>query len=183
MGRAGAGSTLSSIAARQRQLAATRKQLTGDTGAPAGGRARGNVPPPPQAPAEPSGDDSRQQMLTQADEFLQQRGAQARGQVPRTREPVVQRVSTRPGPNDTLADRVDALGAAKRPVETQFFRLAGREGTPRELALFNARLTLERQLNRPPTETELRMWIARPSSIGPITNPVVERGAPGAGGQ
>ena len=174
MGRGGAGSTLSSLASRQRQLAATRKQLTGDNVPQAPTRTQPQPVPPPAAPAEQRGGD-QPQMAEEVTEFLRQRGAQARGQVPRTQEPAVQRISTRPGPTDTLADRVDQLGAANRPVETQFFRLAGREGTPREIALFNARLTLERQLNRPPTETELRMFIARPSSIERITSPVVER--------
>jgi hypothetical protein len=124
-------------------------------------------------------------MLQQIRDFTTQQQARAQGAAPRQQEErPVQRVSTRPGPADRLGERIDELGAADRPIETQFFRLAGREGTPREISIFRARLELERQLNRPPTERELRGWMMRPASLGTLVQsaiePLTQGTAPGA---
>ena len=73
-----------------------------------------------------------------------------------------------------VSERVEQLGAGQRPIETQFYRLAGRMGGPRELALLSARLELERQLGRVPTEREMRTYIARPEAIGPVFSPAAE---------
>jgi hypothetical protein len=182
MGRGIGGSTLSSLTARKAALDKTRRALSPDAerGAPqAPRRAQPTAQPPPQAPAaDPEG--QRQRMLKAGGEFLQQRGAQARGQVPRQPQPTVERVSTRPGAGDTFVDRVKELGAEKRNIETQFFRLAGREGTPRELSVFRARMEVERQLNRVPTETELLNYLARPANFPALTQPAVERSPRGA---
>lgn len=137
--------------------------------------------PPPQAPAQPSegGGGDRNAMLQQAADFIEGQRARGQGAAPRPQQRPVQRVSTRPGPATSLTEKVGQLGAAERPLETQFFRLAGREGTPRELSIFRGRLELERQLNRAPTETEFRMWLMRPSSLGPLINPAIEPTVPG----
>lgn len=61
-----------------------------------------------------------------------------------------------------LVERLQEIGAASvSPVE-QFARIAGRMPSPRELTIFNARFTLEGQLGRPPTPTELKLYIMRP---------------------
>lgn len=176
--RGGGGSTLAGISSRRRQLQAARKNLGMDTerGAPqAPTRTQPQPVPPPQQPAQPperGGD--RNAMLQQIGEFQAQQQARRQGAAPRPQEPPVQRVSTRPGPADRLGERIANLGASERPIETQFFRLAGREGTPREIALFRSRLELERQLNRPPTERELRNWMARPASLGTAVQSAIE---------
>lgn len=183
--RSGGGSTVASNTARSRALMATRKRLNADTergGPQAPTRTQPQPVPPPQAPAQQPAGGDRAAMLTQTEEFLSQQGARRRGQMPpSTNQRPIQPVSARPGATDRLTEQVAQLGAEGRATETQFFRLAGREGTPRELSIFRGRLELERQLNRPPTESELKMWMARSSSLGPIINPVVEapQAAPG----
>jgi hypothetical protein len=176
--RGGAGgSTLANMGARRRQLQAARKNLSMDAerGAPqAPTRTQPQPAPPPQQPAQPSRGGNRAAMVQQIQEFVTQQRARGQGAAPRPQERPVQRVSTRPGPADRLGERVEQLGAAGRPIETQFFRLAGREGTPREISLFRSRLELERQLNRPPTERELRMWMARPASLGTLVQSAIE---------
>lgn len=181
-GGGGGGSTLSSMTSRRRQLQQTRKDLSMDVergGPQAPTRTQPQPVPPPQAPAQPS-DGGRDGMLKKSADFIEGQRAQRQGAVPRTQQPAVQRVSVRPGPTTRLTERIDQLGAAERPLETQFFRLAGREGTPRELSIFRGRLELERQLNRPPTEKELMGWMMRPGSLGPLVNPAVEPTVPGA---
>lgn len=193
----GGGSTLAHNDSRRRQLLRTRKNLGMDVerGAPqAPTRTQPQPVPPPQAPAQPPAGqragNTREAMLQQVSEFLGQRRGQRRGEAPRPQQPPVEAISTRPGPTDRLAPRIDQLGATNRPIETQFYRLAGRQGTPREIAIFRSRLELERQLQRPPTETELRVWMARPASLGALVEPAVERpergparpGAPAAPG-
>ena len=44
----------------------------------------------------------------------------------------------------------------------QFARIAGRMPAPRELAVFQTRQTLESQLGRPPTSTELKIALLTP---------------------
>ncbi len=181
--RGGGGSTLSNLNSRRRQLLRTRKDLSMDVergGPQAPTRTQPQPVPPPQAPAQPQEGGDRDGMLRQAADFIEGQRAQRQGAVPRPQQRPVQRVSVRPGVSTRLTERVDQLGATDRPLETQFFRLAGREGTPRELSIFRGRLELERQLNRSPTESELLGWMMRPSSLGPLINPAVEPTVPGA---
>ncbi len=180
--RGGGGSTLASMASRRRQLQAARKNLgmATERGAPqAPTRTQPQPVPPPQQPAQPARGGNRAAMLQQIGEFVTQQRSRRQGAAPRPQERPVQRVSTRPSPADRLGERIDQLGATARPIETQFFRLAGREGTPREIALFRARLELERQLHRPPTERELRGFMARPASLGPQIQSAIEPLVPG----
>ncbi len=187
MGRGSGGSTLSNLASRRAALNKTRQALNPDTergGPQAPTRANPSPPPVPaqqiQAPERRAGE-VRQQMLNEAGDFLQDQGAKRRGQAPREAQPAVSGAqTTRPSAADTLVDRVESLGATKRPVETQFFRLAGREGTPRELSVFRARLEIERQLNRVPTETELLMFMARPRNFPALTQQAIEPSPQGA---
>ncbi len=181
-GGGGGGSTLANIDQRRRRLQQTRKNLGMDAerGAPqAPTRTQPQPVPPPQAPAQPQGGNDRAAMTATIEQFIQQRKGQRRGETPQPQQRPVEGVSTRAGPDVRLTERIDQLGAAQRPVETQFYRLAGREGTPREIAIFRGRLELERQLKRPPTETELRLWMARPASLGAPVTSAVEPAAQG----
>lgn len=181
----GGGSTLANLSSRRRQLLQARKGLNLDTergGPQAPTRTQPQPVPPPQQPAQAQEGGDRSAMLRQIGEFVTQQRAQRQGAAPRQPERPVQGVPTRPGPMDRLGERIEQLGAAARPVETQFFRLAGREGTPREIALFRSRLELERQLNRPPTEREMRMWMARPASLGTLVQSAIEPPVPATPG-
>ena len=188
-------STVGNAASRRAALAAQRRSLTGgaNRGAPQA-PTRTQPQSPPLAPQQPEtapqqGDQAvggdvptDEEALEQAAQFLQERGAQAQGQGAAPRRSI-EGVDTRPGVEGPLLDeRIRKLGAANRPPETQFFRIAGREPTPRELALFNSRMTLERQLKRPPTADEMRLFIARASSIAPLFSPAVERSGAGVAG-
>ncbi len=188
------GSVIGNLSNRRRALLASRKQLSGsaDRGAPqAPTRAQPQPPPPsPQQPesappaGQPAGGEipTDEQALEQVGEFLQTTGAQAQNRNVTPRR-TVEGVNARPGAEGPLiGERIKQLGAANRPPETQFFRIAGREASPRELALFNARLMLERQLNRPPTVNEMRTFIARGSAIAPLFSPAVERSGAGVAG-
>lgn len=189
------GSVIGNLASRRAALQAQRKSLSpgGDRGAPqAPTRAQPQPPPPsPQQPQTAPTDGQQtdggeiptdEQALEQVGEFLQNTGAQAQNRNVTPRR-TVEGVNARPGAEGPLiGERIKQLGAANRPPETQFFRIAGREPSPRELALFNARLMLERQLNRPPTVNEMRTFIARGSAIAPLFSPAVERSGAGVAG-
>ena len=189
------GSVLSNLANRRRALVASKKQLTGgaDRGAPQAPTRVQPQPPPPSpqqpqtAPAngqQPAGGEvpTDEEALEQVGEFLQNTSAQTQGRNVAPRR-TIEGVNARPGAEGPLiGERVKQLGAANRPPETQFFRIAGREPSPRELALFNARLMLERQLKRPPTVNEMRTFIARGSAIAPLFSPAVERSGAGVAG-
>lgn len=180
MGGAPGGSTLGAMAKRRATLEKQRKALTGgaERGAPqAPTRANPQPPPPPQAPAQepPSAQgDDRGRRVEEAEGLLDSMRARVQGQVPPPRTAPMREESLRPTPADTLVDRVDKLGATGRSLETQFFRLAGRMGSPLELSLLASRLELERQLRRPPTANELRSFTANPSSLGPLFSPAAE---------
>ncbi len=193
------GSTLGNLAARRAALQANRKRLTGgaDRGAPQAPTRAQPQPPPlsPQQPqtaptdGQPAGGQpadgeipTDEQALEQVGEFLQTTGAQAQNRNVTPRR-TVEGVNARPGAEGPLiGERIKQLGVANRPPETQFFRIAGREPSPRELALFNSRLMLERQLKRPPTVNEMRTFIARGSAIAPLFSPAVERSGAGVAG-
>lgn len=189
------GSTLGNLAARRAALQANRKRLSGsaDRGAPQAPTRAQPQPPPlsPQQPQtaptdgqQPAGGEipTDEQALEQVGEFLQTTGAQAQNRNVTPRR-TIEGVNARPGAEGPLiGERIKKLGVANRPPETQFFRIAGREPSPRELALFNARLMLERQLNRPPTVNEMRTFIARGSAIAPLFSPAVERSGAGVAG-
>lgn len=189
------GSTIANLASRRAALQGTRKRLTGgaDRGAPQAPTRAQPQPPPlsPQQPQtaptdgqQPAGGEipTDEQALEQVGEFLQTTGAQAQNRNVTPRR-TVEGVNARPGAEGPLiGERIKQLGAANRPPETQFFRIAGREPSPRELAIFNSRLMLERQLKRPPTVNEMRTFIARGSAIAPLFSPAVERSGAGVAG-
>lgn len=73
-----------------------------------------------------------------------------------------------------LQQRLERLGAVNVSPQEQFSRLAGRLPSPRELAVFNARATIEGQLGRPPTSNELKMYLMRPEETDNSFQPVQE---------
>lgn len=190
MGGAPGGSRLAAMQKNKAALMKQRKALTGgaERGAPqAPTRANPQPPPPPSAPAQerapargegqegaPAQGSDRAPRKEQAEELLDTMRASVQGQVPPPRAAPVREESLRPTPADTLTDRVDQLGASGRSLETQFYRLAGRAGSPLELSLLASRLDLERQLKRVPTANEVRAFTANPSSLGPLFSPAVE---------
>ncbi len=195
------GSVLGNLASRRAALQAQRKRLTGgaDRGAPQA-PTRTQPQPPPPAPPEPGGQPAGQagrqpagqpeggdvptdeEVLEQARELLQSTGAQAQNQQQAPRR-TLEGVNLRPGAEGPMvSERIKQLGAVNRPPETQFFRIAGREPSPRELALFSVRLMLEKQLKRPPTANEMRTFIAKGSAIAPLFSPAVERSGAGVAG-
>ena len=192
----GAGSSLGNLARRKENLRRQAKALSEGAarGAPqAPTRANPQPPPPPRAPAQaappargapaPAAAEGQQRpspgdRRARAERFLQEVGSQMQGQVPPPEEGRIRDASIRQDITTTLQDRLVQLGASERSLETQFFRLAGRMGSPREVSLLASRLELERQLNRPPTQGEFQNFIAKPGSLGPLFSPAVERTRP-----
>lgn len=76
----------------------------------------------------------------------------------------VQPVTTQQVPVEPL---LQAANAMNESADTQFYRLAGRPGSPREVAIFQTRMQLEHELGRPPTVNELKSRIAEPSIQSP----------------
>jgi hypothetical protein len=62
---------------------------------------------------------------------------------------------------EPLAGRLANAGATSASPSEQFARLAGRLPSPRELAVFQGRALLEGNLGRPPTPTELKLYMMR----------------------
>ena len=189
------GSVLSNLSNRRRALLASRKQLSGsaDRGAPQAPTRVQPQPPPPSpqqpqtAPAngqQPAGGEvpTDEEALEQVGEFLQNTRAQTPGRnvVPRR---TIEGVNARPGADGPLiGERIKQLGAANRPPETQFVRIAGREPRPRELALSKSRPVLERPRKPAPTGNELGTFRALGRLIAPLFSPAVERSGAGVAG-
>ena len=187
-----AESTLGGLAQKRKALIAQRNALQGGAGrgAPQAPTREQHIPPPsPQQPesAPPAGGPSEEgvpspemtdeEAQARVEEFLGEKGRQIQGQTPLPdgERPGIEAVDTRPGIEATLSDRINKLGATGRSIETQFFRLAGREPSPRELMLFQSRLVLERQLGRPPTVKEFQTYTMRSESVGPFFSAAVEQ--------
>lgn len=129
---------------------------------PADKRPPMRVPQPEEPLLEGPPEDVRARMLSSVQDFL---ATQQTGGAPLPRE---QAVSAAPPSDDVLYTReIRRVRAEREPVATQFSRLAGRPGSPRELAMFQVRLMLEQQLGRPPTEQEILTYISRPEMISP----------------
>lgn len=164
----GLDSTLAAIARRRRTVLATRKQLNigAESGAPQA-PVRQNPPPqtlparnPPQAPS-PTGD-AQERMLAQTKEFFQK---VVRPQAVPIEQGTGIENATPQVPATPLGQQVDQMGATGLSLEQQFYRLAGRLPSPREMAVFRTTLLLEDQLGRRPTANELRSVLSRPSSL------------------
>jgi len=171
----GSGSPLAHVAARRRAVQRTRQSLGVGASAP-NARVQPASPPPPTPAAEdpaarlpqtefspPAGSDpnSREAMLSQAQQFLNQ-VAQGGQQVAPQPEAIATPAPTEPVA--PLADRLTSLGAARSPMDVQFMRLAGRPPSARELAVFAAYSQLSQEMGRPPTRRELLYRVTRRSS-------------------
>lgn len=168
----GAGSTLSNLAARRRMIQKTRESLfgQGERGVePVQRPIPGSVPAQPKegrrgAPAAGEAgvsDEARQQMIQETMTTMAQMQAGGRP------APAQQRYQPQRPEQTMLTERLPFYGAENVAAETQFYRLAGRPPSPRELAIFQSRIELERQLGRVPTLPELKMYISRGAPAGP----------------
>lgn len=73
-----------------------------------------------------------------------------------------------------VLDQIQAVGAEKMSPEMQYMRLAGRNPSGRELAMFAATTALARQLGRNPTSNELMMYMTQPqAAASPVSIPGV----------
>lgn len=180
-GGGGAGSIMANLAARRRQLQQSRRAYGLGQGE------RGVEPtqrpgPPVKTPADPRGpqrapgavpDEDRAAALRETEEFL---GKMQRGQEPGAPapKPAPAGPRTAPGGETMLDQRLRSIRMDRLAPEMQFYALAGRPGSPREIAIFQARLELERQIGRPPTKYELQQYVARPDKISPAFPVAVE---------
>lgn len=138
-----------------------------------------NLPPPTVTPADaavnaarastPAGGDARQAMLEKAKAFLNEQRNPGAQPIPENG------IDTQvPGPDNLpLSGQINALGGAGISPEQQFYRLAGRMPSGRELAAMRTTVMLEQQLNRRPTANELRAAIMRPASLSNSFQPIV----------
>ncbi len=171
MGRGG-DSQLASAGRRRAAAQATAKKLNigQNEGAPQA-PVRQNQPPGqiPAAEAQ-QGQDPQVQMRAAAEQFLQK--AQRPGADP-VSEPQA-RVTTPPRDERMVTDEAERLGMQGASASQQFYRLAGRMPTPRDLAVFRTVKLLEGQLGRKPTSTELRVALSRPTLLGVSAPAAVE---------
>ena len=166
----GSSGPLSHLAATRARVQKTRQLL----GLSERGVQKPQSGPPPVAPANPSppatapqtpvegpATDPRQQLLQRANAHLQ--SLQVGAQMP-PEQNQVQPVTTQQVPIEPLLQAANALNES---ADTQFYRLAGRPGSPREVAMFQTRMQLEHELGRPPTINELKSRISEPSIQSP----------------
>lgn len=184
--RGSGGSTLDNLSAQRRRLARTRAEIfsSGSVGSLTPGRA---APPPPsptpqagqpasapsaEVAAAPVADQAtaRDQMLTKVQGFLEQQRTGGATPAPGP----VQAVSAEGNPAG-LQQQLNDLQAARLSPEVQFYRVAGRPGSPREIAAFSTRLQLEQQLGRPPTRGEIATALTSADTFNP-TSPVAFEG-------
>jgi len=129
----------------------------------------GRVPAEPKkgAPAPVAGeeegitDEQRQEMIRETMTTMAKMQAGGRPTMPQKQyEPQA------PG-QAPMVPRLQEWGAEKLSPEMQFYRIAGRNPSPRELAVFSSRIELERELGRVPTRSELKAYIARGVPMSP----------------
>jgi hypothetical protein len=161
------GGRLAVIAATKLRVDKTRKLLglSGQgiqkplTGPPPQGPAATNTPPPAvvatagPAPTTPTGPQTTHDpaLLGRVRDFL----AQQQGQTAAAPQGA-DVISPPAAPSPPIEQALQAASAQNEPIETQYFRLAGRPGSPQELAVFATRIQLEKELGRPPTAPEIR---------------------------
>ena len=172
------GSVIGNIAAQRKRVQRARQLLgLSDKGIP-----KPQQGPPPKAPKDPrppqtvpeapapeqfqspEAEQARQEMLKKVQAFLQQ--VQTGGAAP-VQESPIQPVNTEAAAAQPILPQLEQFSRPHEPLSLQFARIAGRSPTPRELAVFSARIELERQLGRPPTASELKQYIMRPEAASP----------------
>ncbi len=168
------GSTLSNLAASRARIDKTRQLLNlGERGV-----SQPQVAPPARAPADPRGPQGapavdlpdvppevRERMLEQIQGFSEQIQTGQETPLPSSDPQLI----PPPTPEETplLTEEIRRLRSEKESPSTQFSRLAGRPGSPREVAMLQTRLMLENQLGRPPTAIEIRTAISSSEFISP----------------
>ncbi len=164
----GLGGQMDHAARRRAQAQATRKKLNigQNEGAPQA-PVRQNQPPG-QVPAAEKGEQGAQgaspqeKMLAATQQFFQK--AKRPGVTP-VDQPQA-RVVTPEKDEGMITDKARRLGMGGLSADQQFYRLAGRRPTPRDIAVFQTVQLLEQQLGRKPTATELRAALASPALLG-----------------
>lgn len=189
-------STLGAVAQKAAAAAQIRQRLSMDApnGSPQAGQAQPAAPTTPNSSAGPAMD-----VDSMVDQAFQQRGGDMEETVRRAMPTMTQQqdggqmLAGGGGPmpeapsapvqspfdylNSEVAplqQRIERLGAVSVSPQEQFARLAGRNPSPRELALFNARTVLEGQLGRPPTSNELKIYVMRPEETDNSFQPAME---------
>ncbi len=160
------GGQLDHAARRRSQAQRTRKALSIDQerGAPQA-PVRQNQPPGQVPASNGAGEQQgtpRERMAAETERFLQK--AKRPGATPVNQPQAnVERPQTQEG---MVTDRAQQLGISGLSTQQQFYRLSGRQPTPRDIAVFRTVLLLEQQLGRKPTSIELRVALQRPTLLG-----------------
>ena len=179
----GTGSTLGNITAKAEQLRKIRTRL----GMNQAGQAQTSLQPAAPTrgvPATASGQEEALDIEGQIAEAIKRQEPQLLDNIRRNLPNLMQQgpegqaaagpIESAPAPQvqspfdylqpeaEPLQDRLRSIGAISVSPLEQFQRLAGRAPSPRELAMFNGRMILEQQLGRPPTPTELKLYMLRP---------------------
>lgn len=167
------GSTLENLAISRAKLDRSRKLL----GLGERGVSQPQQGPPAVVPADQRGPQTaalelpdvppevRERMLSQSQDFFNQAQAGSEAPIPSSDPELVAPPAAEEVP--LLTEEIRRLRSENDSPSTQFARLAGRPGSPREVSMLQTRLMLENQLGRPPTQNEVKNAIANPESISP----------------
>ena len=173
------------VAKRRATVLATRKRLNigQENGVPPTD-VRGRTPPvsnpatakTPPAPTEQKTPeqaqaDTQTRMRQQTSEFFQKVARPNSVPVPDQGQVTAQP----PQPSTaSLTQQIERAQAGGMSAEQQFYRISGRPPTPRDMAVFQTALMLERQLGRKPTKRELKSTLMRPDLVSPAFPAAVE---------
>ena len=167
------GSTLENLASSRAKLNQSRKLL----GLGERGVSQPQVAPPPRAPADSRAPQSaalelpdvppevRERMMAQSSDFFEQAQSGTQAPIPSGDPQLIAPPAAEEVP--LLTDEIRRLRSERDSPSTQYARLAGRPGSPREVAMLQTRLMLENQLGRPPTANEVKNAISNPEFISP----------------
>lgn len=179
----GIDSHMAAVAKRRATVQATRKRLNiGQENGVAATNVRGRTPPvsnpdtaknppaPTQTPEQAQAD-QQTRMRQQTSEFFQKVARPNAVPVPDQGQ-----VDARPPQPSaaSLTQQIETAQAGGMSSEQQFYRISGRLPSPREMAVFQTALMLERQLGRKPTRNELKATLTRPDLVSPAFPAAVE---------
>jgi hypothetical protein len=188
-------STIANLAARRAQVQKARVAVGLSSPAAPGGGMRSGGPVNPSAPGSPTPAQpavtagapaggapmdalhpdnvpemqTREQALAYTKQMLDAHANQGRPPAPAA-------TVNQPPPSTAppVLDAIQAAGAEKMSPVMQFMRLAGRNPSGREMAMFAATTELARQLGRNPTSNELMMYMTQPKAeASPVSIPGV----------
>ncbi len=187
-------STLANLAARRQAIQKTRVAIGLSSGGAPNGGMRAGAPVNGPGPASPTPDQpavtaaptagapmdalhpdnvpemkTREQALAYTKQMLDTQRNQGRPVTPAA--PVNQPPASAAPP---VLDAIRDAGAEQMSPVAQFMRLAGRNPSGREMAMFAATTELARQLGRNPTSNELMIYMTQPrAEASPISIPGV----------